>query len=86
MRLHEGIQSTRASHYRPGLKVDDTLLRRLFAVEERRKVTRESTVRYHNREFSVPEKCIGWSVWVANFFDQHIEVRAEQKTIAAFDL
>ena len=84
--LHEGIQCTPASRYRPGLKVDDTFLRRLFAVEERRKVTRESTVRYHNREFTVPEKYIGWSVWVANFFDQHIEVRAEQKTIGAFSL
>jgi hypothetical protein len=86
MHLHEGIQCTPASRYRPGLKVDDTLLRRLFAVEERRKVTRESTVRYRNRQFSVPEKYIGWNVWVANFFDQHIEIRAEQKTIGAFHL
>jgi len=84
--FHEGIRSSPAQRYRPGLRVDPEFLKQLFATEERRKVTRESTVRYHNRDFSVPEAYIGWHVWVANFFDQHIEIRAGERIIAEFDL
>jgi transposase len=84
--FHEGIGCRPAQRYRPGLKVDRDFLKQLFAREERRKVTRESTVRILNRHFKVPEKYIGWSVWVANFFDQYIEIRAGNKTIGTFRL
>jgi transposase len=84
--FHEGIRCTPAQRYTPGLKVDLTFLKQLFAREERRKVTREATVRILNRHFKVPDKYIGWSVWVANFFDQHIEIRAGNKTIGTFQL
>ena len=30
-------------------------------------------IRCQNRHFKVPEGCIGWHVWVANFFGQYIE-------------
>jgi transposase len=83
---HEGIRCTPAQRYAPGLKVDLAFLKQLFAREERRKVTRESTVRILNRHFKVPDKYIGWSVWVANFFDQYIEIRAGHKTIGTFQL
>ena len=84
--FHEGIRCTPTQRYKAGLKVDDAYLKRLFASEVRRKVTRESTVRFRNRHFKVPEKYIGWSVWVANFFDQYIEIRAGDETIGPFQL
>jgi transposase InsO family protein len=83
---HESIHCTPVERYQPGLQVDPQFLRRLFATEERRKVTREATIRYQNRRFKVPEPYIGWSVWVANFFNEYIEIRAGDKTIATFEL
>lgn len=83
---HESIRCRPAQRYRPGLKVDDAFLRRIFATEERRKVSREATVRYRNRHFPVPAQYIGWSVWVANLFDQCIEVRAGDQIIGTFQL
>jgi len=43
-------------------------------------------VGFLNRHFKVPENYIGWSVWVANFFDQYIEIRAGDKIIDTFQL
>jgi len=83
---HEAIRGIPSQHYTPGLKIDEDYLKRLFATEERRKVTREATVRYRNRHFPVPAKYIGWSIWVANFFDQYIEIRAGDRTIGTFVL
>ncbi len=83
---NESIRCTPAKRYEAGLKVDTSFLKQLFAREERRKVSREATVRYHNRHFKVPDDYIGWHVWVANLFDQHIEIRAGSRTIGVFDL
>jgi len=83
---HESIRCRPADRYAPGLRVDSRFLRELFAREDRRKVTREATVRYQNRHFRVPETYIGWSVWVANFFDEYVEIRAGRKTIGTFEL
>jgi transposase len=83
---NESIRCAPAKRYRPGLKVDTSLLKRLFAREERRKVTREATVRYQNRHFKVPDDYIGWSVWVANLFDQYVEIRAGSAKIGIFEL
>jgi hypothetical protein len=83
---NESIRCTPAKRFRPGLKVETSFLKCLFAREERRKVTREATVRYHNRHFKVPEDYIGWNVWVANLFDQHIEIRAGSDIIGIFEL
>jgi transposase len=82
--FHESIRCAPSQRYKPGLMVDDAYLKRLFATEVRRKVTRESTVRFRHLHFKVPERYIGWSVWVANFFDRYIEVRAGDKTIGTF--
>ena len=49
-------------------------------------MTREATVRFRNRHFTVPDKYIGWSVWVASFFDQYLEIRAGSRIIAKFEL
>ena len=84
--FHEGIHCTPAQRYTAGLKVDPAFLKQLFAREERRKVTTAATVRILNQHFKVPDKYIGWSVWVANFFDQYIEIRAGNKTIATYQL
>jgi hypothetical protein len=84
--LHEETHTTPARRYQAGVKVDDTFLRQLFSTEERRKVTREATVRFQNRHFKVPDKYIGYSVWVANFFDQYIEIRSGTRTIGRFQL
>lgn len=84
--FHETIRCRPADRYRPGLQVDRDLLRELFAREERRKVTREATVRYHNRHFKVPEAYIGWNVWVADFFDEYIEIRTGHRVIGTFEL
>jgi hypothetical protein len=84
--FHETIQCTPSRRYQPGLKVDEAFMKRLFSTQVRRKVTREASVRFRNRHFKVPEKYIGWSVWVANFLDQYIEVRAGDKVIATFQL
>jgi Integrase core domain len=75
-----------ARRYRPGLRVDPQSLRQLFAVEERRKVSREATISYRSRQFKVPEKYIGWSVWVSNFFDHEIEIRAGSRILGTFEL
>jgi transposase len=83
---HETIRCTPADRYAPGLRVDSRFLRELFAREERRKVTREATVRYHNRHFTVPQAYIGWNLWVANFFDEYIEIRTGHRTIGTFEL
>jgi hypothetical protein len=84
--VNETTCCTPAERYKEGLKVDSHFLRQLFAKEEQRKVTREAMVRYHNRQFRVPEDYIGCNVCVANFFDQHIEIRAGRKTIGSYDL
>jgi len=84
--FHEGIRATPAKRYQPGLPADDQFLRDLCAQQERRKVTREATVRFRNRHFTVPDKYIGWSVWVASFFDQYLEIRAGSRIIAKFEL
>lgn len=84
--VNETIRCTPAKRYQPGLKVDAASLKRLFATEERRKVTREATVRFRNRQFKVPAEYISWSVWVANFFDQYIEIRAGDRIIGTFQL
>ena len=84
--VNETTQHTPKERYREGTKVDEEFLRKLFAKEERRKVSREATVRYCKRVFKVPAKYIGWQVWVANFFDRRIEIYAGDKVIAAYDL
>lgn len=84
--INESILCAPAERYQMGLKVDNSFLKRIFAKEERRKVTREATVRFLNRHFNVPENYIGWSVWVANLFDQYIEIRAGDKIIGTFQL
>ena len=84
--VHAQTHCTPADRYRPGIKVDAQLLKELFAREERRKVSREATVRYYNRYFEVPERYIGWSVWVANFFDETIEIRAGKRVIGEYRL
>lgn len=84
--INESIQCAPAERYQLGLRVDTPFLKQLFAKEERRKVTREATVRFLNRRFNVPENYIGWSVWVASFFDQYIEIRAGDKVIGTFQL
>jgi hypothetical protein len=61
-------------------------LKVLFVSEERRKAIREATVRFYNRHFKVPDKYIGWNVWVANFFDQYVESRTGNETIDSFQL
>lgn len=83
---HETTGQTPNRRYETGLRVDPQTLRRLFAKEERRKVGREATVSYLNRRFTVPQKYIGWNVWVADFFGQHVEIRAGDRVIGAFDL
>jgi transposase len=83
---NETIRCTPAQRYQPGLTVDIAHLKQLFAREERRKVSREATVRYHNRHFKVPDDYIGWHVWVANLFDQYIEIRAGSRLIGTFEL
>jgi hypothetical protein len=84
--FHETIRCRPTERYAPGLRVDSCFLRELFAREERRKVTREATVRYHNRHFTVPEGYIGWNVWVANFFDEYIEIRTGHRIMGTFEL
>jgi hypothetical protein len=84
--VNETIRCTPAERYQAGISVDTASLKRLFAKEERRKVTREATVRFRNRQFRVPEKYISWSVWVANFFDQYVEIRAGDQVIGTFQL
>lgn len=84
--INETIRCVPARRYQPGLKVDTPFLKGLFATEERRKVSREATVRFYNRYFKVPDKYIGWNVWVANFFDQYVEIRAGDDTIGSFQL
>ena len=83
---NETIRCAPIKRYSPGLRVNLPFLRELFATEERRKVSREATVRFYNRYFKVPTKYIGWNVWVANFFDQYVEIRAGNKTIGSFQL
>jgi transposase len=83
---NETIRCTPCKRYEAGLKVDTSFLKQLFSREERRKVSREATVRYNNRHFKVSEDYIGWHVWVANLFDQYIEIRAGSDTIGTFEL
>lgn len=41
---------------------------------------------YQKHHFAVPEKDIGWSVWVANYFDHYVEITAGQTLIGRYDL
>lgn len=43
-------------------------------------------LRFYNHHFEVPTKYIGWNVWVANFFDQYVEIRAGNQAIGSFEL
>lgn len=84
--VHEATHSVPARRYKAGVKVDDALLRQLFATEERRKVTREATVRYRSHQIKVPEQYIGASVWVVDFFGEQVEIRCGTKTIGTYEL
>lgn len=84
--VHEATHCVPARRYRAGVQVDDGLLRQLFATEERRKVTREATVRYRNHHIKVPEQYIGASVWVADFFGERVEIRCGTQTIGNYEL
>lgn len=84
--VHATTHCTPADRYQPGIQIDSQFLRELFAREERRKVSREATVRYYNRYFEVPDRYIGWSVWVANFFDETVEIRAGNHVIGEYSL
>jgi transposase len=84
--VHETTHYVPARRYTTGVKVDDALLRQLFATEERRKVTREAKVRYRNHQIQVPEQYIGASVWVADFFGEQIEIRCGTQTIGTYEL
>jgi transposase len=84
--VNETTLQTPQERYRKGVQVDARLLKQLFAREERRKVSREGLVSYFGRSFRVPDEYIGTSVWVANYFDQHIEIQSGDKVIASFEL
>jgi hypothetical protein len=84
--VNETTHCVPARRYKAGVHVGDDLLRQLFATETRRKVTRESTVRYRNHQIKVPEQYIGASVWVADFFGQQVEIRCGNRTIGTYDL
>jgi transposase len=84
--VNETTHCAPARRYQAGVHVDDDLLRQLFATEARRKVTRESTVRYRNHQIKVPEQYIGASVWVSDFFGQQVEIRCGTRTIGTYDL
>lgn len=84
--VNETTHSVPARRYTTGVKVDDALLRQFFATEERRKVTRQATVRYHNHQIKVPERYIGASVWVADFFGEQVEIRCGTQTIGTYEL
>jgi hypothetical protein len=84
--VNETTHCVPARRYQAGVHVDDDLLRQLFATEARRKVTRESTVRYRNHLIKVPEQYIGASVWVSDFFGQQVEIRCGTRTIGTYDL
>lgn len=56
---------TRASRYRPsGRRKAKAELRTLLTIEERRKVTRESTISLYGRYYYVPPGYIGCRIWV----------------------
>lgn len=56
---------TRASRYRPsGRRKSRAELRTLLTIEERRKVTRESTISLYGRYYYVPPGYIGCRIWV----------------------
>jgi transposase len=84
--VNETTGCTPASRYEPGVKVDPLLLKQLVAREERRKVSREATITYQKHHFAVPEKYIGWSVWVANYFDEYVEITAGKTLIGRHNL
>jgi hypothetical protein len=84
--VNETTCCTPVSRYRPGVKVDPVLLKQLVAQEERRKVSREATITYQKHHFTVPEKYIGWWVWIANYFDEYVEITAGKTFIGRFDL
>lgn len=56
---------TRAERYRPSVKrVKRVELETLLLVEERRKVTRESTISLYGKHYLVPPGYIGCRIWV----------------------
>lgn len=56
---------THASKYKPSeRKLSQTELQTLLTVEERRKVTRESTISLYGRYYYVPKGYIGCRIWV----------------------
>ena len=56
---------TRASRYEPSQrKLSKVELQTLLVVEERRKVTRESTVSLYGKHYNVPSGYIGCRIWI----------------------
>lgn len=56
---------TRASRYKPSeRKISQAELQTLLTVEERRKVTRESTISLYGKHYYVPPGYIGCRIWV----------------------
>lgn len=56
---------THASKYKPSeRKLNQTELQTLLTVEERRKVTRESTISLYGRYYYIPKGYIGCRIWV----------------------
>ena len=56
---------THASKYKPSeRRLSQTELQTLLTVEERRKVTRESTISLYGKYYYVPKGYIGCRIWV----------------------
>jgi|GEM_PF-1483045 len=58
-------RQTRASRYSPSSRrIDQVTLRSVLAIQEQRKVTRQSTISLYGRQYLVPSAFIGRRIWI----------------------
>jgi len=71
--------------YRPSARESPLNVRELCCSVERRKVTRESVVRYGGQKYKVPARYIGDSVWL-HITEDEVVVKAQKQEIARHPL
>lgn len=74
-----------AAIYRASHRESPLDLRELCCVTERRKVTRESVVRYRGQKYEVPARYIGDYVWL-HITEEELVVKCQQREIARHPL
>ena len=78
-------QGTPAQHYRPSRNAAPTNLHSLLAVEQSRRVGRDSAIAFRGKRLAVPPQYLGQHVWLQLLGDE-LKITANNQTIAQYSV